>query len=103
MTQLLQGTFGPQTVIGQEFDLAGAERVVIYGSWAARYRGAPGLPPESMSAMATELRNTTFSGVTSMWPRSLAGPAVEAGIPTGPANSIPVLESGIGSMATASS
>ena len=51
LTQLLQGTFGPQTVIGQEFDLPGAERVLIYGSWAARYHGAPGLPPNDVDVI----------------------------------------------------
>jgi hypothetical protein len=41
----------PTTVIGQEFDLAGAERVVIYGSWAARYHGAPGMPPNDVGPL----------------------------------------------------
>lgn len=51
LTQLLQGTFGPQTVIGQEFDLAGADRVLIYGSWAARYHGTPGAPPNDVDVL----------------------------------------------------
>src|SRR5450756_2454231 len=37
LTQLLQVTFGPETIIGQEFDLTNADRVMIYGSWADRY------------------------------------------------------------------
>jgi len=51
LTQLLQGTFGPQTVIGQEFRLAGADRVLIYGSWAARYHGTPGPPPNDVDVL----------------------------------------------------
>ena len=51
LTQLLQGTFGPQTVIGEEFHLAGAERVLIYGSWAARYHGTPGPPPNDVDVL----------------------------------------------------
>jgi len=51
LTQLLQATFGPQTVIGQEFDLVGADRVLIYGSWAARYHGTPGPPPNDVDVL----------------------------------------------------
>ena len=51
LTQLLQGTFGPQTVIGEEFHLAGAERVLIYGSWAARYHGTPGPSPNDVDVL----------------------------------------------------
>ena len=51
LTQLLQVTFGPQTVIGDEFALAGAVKVVIFGSWAERYRGAPGPPPNDVDVL----------------------------------------------------
>ncbi len=51
LTQMLQVTFGPQTVIGEEFDVAGAERVVIFGSWAVRYHGTPGLPPHDVDVL----------------------------------------------------
>src|SRR5450830_1462337 len=51
LTQVLQVTFGPQTVIGEEFDVVGADGVVIYGSWAERYHGAPGLPPNDVDVL----------------------------------------------------
>jgi AraC-like DNA-binding protein len=51
LTQLLQVTFGPQTVIGEEFDVVGAEGVLIYGSWAERYHGTPGLPPNDVDVL----------------------------------------------------
>ena len=51
LTQMLQVTFGPQTVIGEEFDVVGAERVVIFGSWAARYHGTPGLAPHDVDVL----------------------------------------------------
>ncbi|NMM18118.1 MAG: winged helix-turn-helix transcriptional regulator [Cellulomonas sp.] len=51
LTQMLQVTFGPQTVIGEEFDVVGADSVVIYGSWAERYHGAPGLPPNDVDVL----------------------------------------------------
>ena len=37
LTELVLLTFGPRTVIAEEFaDLAGVEQVIVYGSWAAR-------------------------------------------------------------------
>ena len=51
LTQLLQVTFGPQTVIGDEFALAGADKVVIFGSWAERYLGTPGPPPNDVDVL----------------------------------------------------
>ena len=51
LTQVLQVTFGPQTVIGEEFDIVGADDVLIYGSWAERYHGSPGLPPNDVDVL----------------------------------------------------
>jgi len=51
LTQLLQVTFGPETVIGEEFDLANAEQVLIYGSWADRYHGTPGPQPNDVDVL----------------------------------------------------
>src|SRR5665647_3753066 len=63
LTELLQVTFGPQTVTGEEFDVAGAEAVLIYGSWAERYHGTPGPPANDVdvlaSAPSTGLTSTT--------------------------------------------
>ena len=51
LTQLLEVTFGPETVIGEEFDLADAEQVLIYGSWADRYHGTTGPPPNDVDVL----------------------------------------------------
>jgi len=51
LTELLQITFGPQSVIGEEFHLAGAQAVLIYGSWAERYHGTPGPPPNDVDVL----------------------------------------------------
>ena len=51
LTKLLEVTFGPETVIGEEFDLTNAARVLIYGSWAERYHGTPGLPPNDVDVL----------------------------------------------------
>ena len=51
LTQLLEVTFGPETVIGEEFNLADAEQVLIYGSWADRYHGTPGPPPNDVDVL----------------------------------------------------
>ena len=37
LTELVSLAFGPQFVIGEEFDSLDATAVAIYGSWAARY------------------------------------------------------------------
>lgn len=52
LTRLLEITFGPQSVVEEEFSgLRGAERVLIFGSWAARYHGAVGAPPADIDVL----------------------------------------------------
>lgn len=51
LTRLLELTFGPQPVIAEEFALSGAERVLIFGSWADRYEGTPGSPPHDIDVL----------------------------------------------------
>lgn len=50
--QVILGTFGPPAVIGETFaGLAGAEAVVLFGSWAARYLGRPGRAPNDVDVL----------------------------------------------------
>lgn len=51
LTQLLEVTFGPKAVIAEEFQFSGAERVLIFGSWAARYAGEVGQPPHDIDVL----------------------------------------------------
>lgn len=51
LTQLLELTFGSETVIGEEFAIPSAERVLIFGSWADRYHGKPGAPPNDVDVL----------------------------------------------------
>jgi AraC-like DNA-binding protein len=51
LTQLLEATFGPETVVGEEFALTNAEQVLIYGSWADRYHGTAGPPPNDVDVL----------------------------------------------------
>lgn len=51
LTQLTLVTFGPQAVVGDEFTKLGAERVVVFGSWAARYHGEPGPFPADIDVL----------------------------------------------------
>ncbi len=51
LTQLLEITFGPRAVIAEEFAIDGAEQVVIFGSWAARYEGHAGPPPHDIDVL----------------------------------------------------
>ena len=52
LAQLLLVTFGPHVIVAEEFDSrVGADLVLIYGSWAARYDGVPGPPPEDLDVL----------------------------------------------------
>jgi len=51
LTRLLELTFGPKTMIRQEFELDGARQVVIFGSWAARFTGQSGPPPHDIDVL----------------------------------------------------
>lgn len=51
LAQLLEITFGPKAVIAEEFAIDGAEQVVIFGSWAARYEGQAGPPPHDVDVL----------------------------------------------------
>jgi predicted nucleotidyltransferase len=52
LTDLLVLSWGPQHVIAEEFaSLDGAERVLIFGSWAARYHEQPGPQPNDVDVL----------------------------------------------------
>ncbi|HUK72458.1 MAG TPA: winged helix-turn-helix domain-containing protein [Streptosporangiaceae bacterium] len=52
LAQLLFLSWGPLQVIANEFaELNGAERVLIFGSWAARYLQRPGPPPHDLDVL----------------------------------------------------
>ena len=52
LTELMFRTWGPTQVIAEEFSgLPGAERVLIFGSWAARYLDWPGPPPNDLDVL----------------------------------------------------
>lgn len=52
LRRLLEVTFGPRQVVAEEFaDVAGADRVLIFGSWAARYAGETGRTPNDIDVM----------------------------------------------------
>jgi DNA-binding transcriptional ArsR family regulator len=52
LTRLLELTYGPDVVVGDEFaDIAGARLVLVFGSWAARFHGEPGPPPHDVDVL----------------------------------------------------
>jgi hypothetical protein len=52
LTELLFLSWGPLQVAADEFaELDGAERVLIFGSWAARYLEQPGPPPHDLDVL----------------------------------------------------
>lgn len=52
LTELLFLAWGPLQVVADEFaNLARAERVLIFGSWAARFLQQPGPPPNDLDVL----------------------------------------------------
>lgn len=52
LTELLLLAWGPQHVVAEEFaGLIGADLVLIFGSWAARYHQEPGPPPHDLDVL----------------------------------------------------
>jgi predicted nucleotidyltransferase len=51
LTQIIMLTFGPRAVIAEEFAAIAADRVLIFGSWAARLSGEPGAIPGDIDVL----------------------------------------------------
>lgn len=52
LTELLSLSFGPVHIIGDEFaGLDGVQRIVLFGSWAARHHGEDGPPPADVDVL----------------------------------------------------
>lgn len=51
LTELLMLSFGPISVVSEEFDSLGAELVLIFGSWAERFEGVEGPPPRDVDVL----------------------------------------------------
>ena len=52
LTELVTLAFGPHLVVEEEFgSLEGLDAAVIFGSWAARYHGEPGPPPNDVDLL----------------------------------------------------
>jgi DNA-binding transcriptional ArsR family regulator len=52
LTQLITLTYGPHVVIADEFaGLENVQLVIIFGSWAARYHGQRGRPPNDVDVL----------------------------------------------------
>jgi DNA-binding transcriptional ArsR family regulator len=52
LRQLLLATFGAPAIIADEFaGLRGAEQILLYGSWVARYEGQDGPPPRDIDVL----------------------------------------------------
>jgi DNA-binding transcriptional ArsR family regulator len=52
LTELITFTYGPHVVVADEFAaLQNMDLVAIFGSWAARYQGQRGLPPNDIDVL----------------------------------------------------
>ena len=63
LANLLLMTYGPKFVIAEEFaGIKGIVHLFIFGSWAARYEGVEGFPPQDIDVLV--IGNVDFSEVT---------------------------------------
>ena len=63
LANLLLMSYGPRFVIAEEFaGVKGIERLFIFGSWAARYEGVEGFPPQDIDVLV--IGNVDYSEVT---------------------------------------
>jgi hypothetical protein len=52
LTELVALTFGPIEVVTDEFgEIDGVEQVIVFGSWAARFLGESGPPPQDVDLL----------------------------------------------------
>ena len=50
--RIIVATYGPPVVVAEEFaDVEGADAVLLFGSWAARYVGEPGRAPNDVDVL----------------------------------------------------
>ncbi len=63
LANLLLWSYGPKYVIAEEFaGIKGIVHLFIFGSWAARYEGIEGFPPQDIDVLV--IGNVDFSEVT---------------------------------------
>jgi len=51
LTRLVEVSFGPKYLVAEAFAKLGANKVVIYGTWAARYLGETGETPHDIDVL----------------------------------------------------
>jgi DNA-binding transcriptional ArsR family regulator len=52
LTEIVLATTGPHNVVRETFaGMAGVSQLLVYRSWAARYRGEPGPPPNDLDVL----------------------------------------------------
>jgi hypothetical protein len=64
LANLLLWSYGPKYVIAEEFaGIKGIDRLFIFGSWAARYHGVDGYPPQDIDVLV--IGTPEFSDISS--------------------------------------
>lgn len=58
LTEIVLATMGPHQLLRHAFaNLVGIDRLLIYGSWAARYKGEAGPPPNDLDVLVVGTPN----------------------------------------------
>ena len=74
LAELLFLSWGPLQVVADEFSgLDGAEQVLIFGSWAARYHQRPGKPPHDLDVLVVGRPAARMSTTPPTVPSSVSG------------------------------
>ncbi len=73
LANLLLMSYGPRFVIAKEFArVKGVDRLFIFGSWAARYQGIEGFPPQDIDVLVigevnySEVVNASIAAATKL-------------------------------------
>ena len=83
LLSLLLKAFGPAVVIGPAIDeIDGVEQAYLFGSWAARYLGEPGDPPNDVDLLVVGVPNRRTMGATTRALADRLGREVNATIVT---------------------
>jgi len=68
VTEILEYIYGPRAVIAEEFSsIPGVKRLLIFGSWAARHSGVPGLVPHDAPARGDGIHRKRDLARISWW------------------------------------
>lgn len=81
--QIILATYGPPAIVADEFEsIEGADAVMLFGSWAARYLGEPGRAPNDIDVLVIGFANRDAADVAAERAERRIGLPVQATVRT---------------------